>query len=159
MHVQSCCFAHKTIVFWRCLFRLRRYLSSLNLLSMAVSGAPLSSQAARKIIKLLPPQSHCSFSALARLYYLGRPTKTAMLRRLKLPNNAQLTERCVLHKALLQVIWWATSNNIHWPLHGPMSMHSQRNEPCSFTHFSLAEQLFKLEDPHSSTSKQHAKTC
>ena len=32
--------------------------------------------------KLLPPQSPRGFSALARLYYLVRPTKTAMLRRL-----------------------------------------------------------------------------
>ena len=32
--------------------------------------------------KLLPPQSSPGFSALARLYYLARPTKTAMLRRL-----------------------------------------------------------------------------
>ena len=32
--------------------------------------------------KLLPPKSPRSFSALARLYYLARPTKTAMLRRL-----------------------------------------------------------------------------
>ena len=32
--------------------------------------------------KLLPPQSPRDFSALARLYYLARPTKTAMLRRL-----------------------------------------------------------------------------
>ena len=40
--------------------------------SMAVlSGAPLS-----------PGQSLCGFSALARLYYFARPTKTAMLRRL-----------------------------------------------------------------------------
>ena len=31
--------------------------------------------------KLLPPQSPRGFSALARLYYLARPTKTAMLRR------------------------------------------------------------------------------
>ena len=39
---------------------------------------------ARKIsfFKLLPPQSPRGFSALARLYYLARPTKTAMLRRL-----------------------------------------------------------------------------
>ena len=37
-----------------------------------------SGQAAR----LLPPQSPRGFSALARLYYLARPTKTAMLRRL-----------------------------------------------------------------------------
>ena len=149
----------KTIVFWRCRFRLRRCLTSLSLRSMAVSVARLSGEAARKISKSLPPQSPCSFSALARLYYLARPTKTAMLRRLKLPNNAQWTERCMLHKALLQVIWLATSSNIHWPLHGPISMHSQWNEPCSFTHFSLAEQLFKLENSHSSTSKQHAKTC
>ena len=40
-----------------------------------------SGVAARKI-KLLPPQSPRGFSALARLYYLARPTKTAMLRRL-----------------------------------------------------------------------------
>ena len=32
--------------------------------------------------KLLPLQSPRGFSALARLYYLVRPTKTAMLRRL-----------------------------------------------------------------------------
>ena len=32
--------------------------------------------------KLLPPQSPRGLSALARLYYLARPTKTAMLRRL-----------------------------------------------------------------------------
>ena len=32
--------------------------------------------------KFLPPQSPRGFSALARLYYLARPTKTAMLRRL-----------------------------------------------------------------------------
>ena len=31
---------------------------------------------------MLPPQSPRGFSALARLYYLARPTKTAMLRRL-----------------------------------------------------------------------------
>jgi len=34
--------------------------------------------------KLLPPQSPRGFSALARLYYLARPSKTAMLRRLRL---------------------------------------------------------------------------
>ena len=36
------------------------------------------------LLKLLPPQSPGRFSALARLYYLARPTKTAMLRRLPL---------------------------------------------------------------------------
>ena len=45
-----------------------------------------SGEAARKI-KLLPPQSPRGFSALARLYYLARPTKTAMLRRLWLSNK------------------------------------------------------------------------
>ena len=34
------------------------------------------------VFKLLQPQSPRGFSALARLYYLARPTKTAMLRRL-----------------------------------------------------------------------------
>ena len=41
-----------------------------------------SSEAAKKNKKPLPPQSPRGFSALARLYYLARPTKTAMLRRL-----------------------------------------------------------------------------
>ena len=41
--------------------------------------ARTSGEAARK---LLPPKSPRGFSALARLYYLERPTKTAMLRRL-----------------------------------------------------------------------------
>ena len=36
----------------------------------------------RRFFKLLPPQSPRGFSVLARLYYLARPTKTAMLRRL-----------------------------------------------------------------------------
>ena len=36
----------------------------------------------RRFFKLLPPQSSHGFSALARLYYLARPNKTAMLRRL-----------------------------------------------------------------------------
>ena len=40
-------------------------------------------RAAKPREKLLPPQSPRGFSALARLYYLARPTKTAMLRRLK----------------------------------------------------------------------------
>ena len=34
------------------------------------------------MLLVLPPQSPRGFSALARLYYLARPTKTAMLRRL-----------------------------------------------------------------------------
>ena len=46
-----------------------------------------SGEAARKIFKWLLPQSPCGFSALARLYYLARPTKTAMLRRLALTFN------------------------------------------------------------------------
>ena len=36
----------------------------------------------RRFFKLLPPQSPRGFSALAGLYYLARPTKTAMRRRL-----------------------------------------------------------------------------
>ena len=35
-----------------------------------------------RFFKLLPPQSPAGFSALAHLYYLARPTKTAILRRL-----------------------------------------------------------------------------
>ena len=38
-------------------------------------------------IRALPPQSPRGFSALARLYYLARPTKTAMLRRLPTVNE------------------------------------------------------------------------
>ena len=38
-------------------------------------------RAAKPREKLLPPQSPRRFSALARLYYLARPTKTAMLPR------------------------------------------------------------------------------
>ena len=38
--------------------------------------------------KLLPPQSPRGFSALARLYYLALPTKTAMLRRLPTYSHA-----------------------------------------------------------------------
>ena len=37
----------------------------------------------RCVKKLLPPQSPRGFSALARLYYLARPTKIAMLRKLE----------------------------------------------------------------------------
>ena len=44
----------------------------------------------RRSLKLLPPQSPRGFSALARLYYLARPTKTAMLRRLE---NSRLTNQ------------------------------------------------------------------
>ena len=40
-------------------------------------------------IKLLPPQSPRGFSVLARLYYLARPTKTAMVRRLHLYKSAR----------------------------------------------------------------------
>ena len=42
-----------------------------------------SGEAARKI-KLLQPQTPRGFSALALLYYLARPTITAMLRRLSI---------------------------------------------------------------------------
>ena len=53
-------------------------LRSMAVLSSA-RRARTSGEAARK---LLPPKSPRGFSALARLYYLARPTKTAMLRRL-----------------------------------------------------------------------------
>ena len=49
--------------------------------NLRAKHARTSGEAARKI-KLLPPQSPRGFSALARLYYLARPTKTAMQRRL-----------------------------------------------------------------------------
>ena len=51
-----------------------------------------SGEAVRKIkTKLLPPQSPRGFSALARLYYLARPTKTAMLPRLY--QNSQYNDK------------------------------------------------------------------
>ena len=49
--------------------------------NLRAEHARTSGEAARNK-KLLPPQSPRGFSALARLYYLARPTKTAMLRRL-----------------------------------------------------------------------------
>ena len=55
--------------------------STLSLRSMAV----LSSRAQERRSREIRPQSPRGFSALARLYYLARPTKTAMLRRLKYP--------------------------------------------------------------------------
>ena len=51
---------------------------SISLRSMAV----LSSRAQERRSREIRPQSPRGFSALARLYYLARPTKTAMLRRL-----------------------------------------------------------------------------
>ena len=68
--------------------------STLSLRSMAVLSSRAQERRSREIRarsareraeKLLPPQSLRGFSALARLYYLARPTKTAMLRRLKYP--------------------------------------------------------------------------
>ena len=66
---------------------MRNYVER-SLRSMAVlSSWRMSGEAAKfarkiKFFKLLPPQSPRGFSALARLYYLMRLTRTAMLRRL-----------------------------------------------------------------------------
>ena len=82
---------------------------SRSLLSMAVlSGARLSGEAAKTRAKrartsgkpretLLLPQSPRGLSALARLYYLARPTKTAVLRRLAVTkiSRAVLGQFCV----------------------------------------------------------------
>ena len=63
--------------------------STLSLRSMAVLSSRAQERRSREIRersarerpeKLLPPQSLRGFSTLARLYYLARPTKTAMLR-------------------------------------------------------------------------------
>ena len=60
----------------------------VSLRSMAVLSSRAQERRSREIRarsrekKLLPPQSPRGFSALARLYYLARPAKTAMLRRL-----------------------------------------------------------------------------
>ena len=54
--------------FFHTVFAMNKYLVSVSLRNMAVL--------------LLPPQSPRGLSALARLYYFVRPTKTAMPRRL-----------------------------------------------------------------------------
>ena len=54
---------------------------TVSLRTMAVLSSRAHEQRSREI-RALPPQSPRGFSALARLYYLARPTKTAMLRRL-----------------------------------------------------------------------------
>ena len=56
-----------------------------SLRSMAVLSSRAQEWCSREKnnFKLLPPQSPRGFFALARLYYLARPTKTAMLRRLR----------------------------------------------------------------------------
>ena len=68
--------------------------STLSLRSMAVLSSRAQERRSREIRarsareraeKMLPPQSLRGFSTVARLYYLARPTKTAMLRRLKYP--------------------------------------------------------------------------
>ena len=68
--------------------------STLSLRSMAVLSSRAQERRSREIRarsareraeKMLPPQSLRGFSTVARLYYLVRPTKTAMLRRLKYP--------------------------------------------------------------------------
>ena len=62
-----------------------RVLGKCSLRSMAVLSSRAQERRSREKNKnqLLPPQSPRGFSALARLYYLARPTKTAMLRRLR----------------------------------------------------------------------------
>ena len=56
-----------------------RFIATFNLLCR---GDLARNHQAYRFFKLLPPQSPRGFSALARLYYLERPAKTAMLRRL-----------------------------------------------------------------------------
>ena len=51
--------------------------------------APENERPSREKNKLLSLQPPRGFSALARLYYLVRPTKTAMLRRLSAVGNPQ----------------------------------------------------------------------
>ena len=57
----------------------------------------------RRFFKLLPPQSPRGFSALAHLYYLARPTKTAMLRRL--PHLKIYAKKLQLGSKMLKEIW------------------------------------------------------
>ena len=93
--------------------------------------AVLSSRAQerRSHEKLLPLQSPRAFSALARLYYLVRPTKTAMLRRLIIymkiefssqrremllfltTNMAAVTSRATPSVTFLDAIWHFAQTN------------------------------------------------
>ena len=66
----------------------------------------------RRFFKLLPPQSPRSFSALARLYYLVRPTKTAVLRRLD----------CFNKKTISQLISQSLSGSLQTPVTTPGSL-------------------------------------
>ena len=70
--------------------------------SMAVLSSRAHERRSREKNKLLPPQSPRSFSALARLYYLARPTKTAMLRGLPCDNSCQ--SRTSLMSIYLQLV-------------------------------------------------------
>ena len=68
--------------------------------------ARTSGEVARKIkTKLVPPQSPRSFSALAHLYYLARPTKTAMLRRLQHCWTTGIILRAVLISPILETLY------------------------------------------------------
>ena len=74
--------------------------------SMAVlSGALLS-----------PPQSLCGFSALARLYYFARPTKTAMLRRLASYEFLKLTSTSKLLLKLNCIFYNGRFTELDWNL-------------------------------------------
>ena len=73
------------IVSWQLKINFKLYSSfQPSLRSMAVLSSRAQERRGREIRarSWLPPQSPRGFSALARLYYLARPTKTAMLRRL-----------------------------------------------------------------------------
>ena len=59
------------------------HMKTISLRSMAVLSSRAHDRRSREKNKLLPPQSPRGFFAFARLYYLARPTKTAMLRRLE----------------------------------------------------------------------------
>ena len=94
-----------------------RFIATFNLLCR---GDLARNHQAYRFFKLLPPQSPRGFSALARLYYLVRPTKTAMPRRLlNGPQaaqthhmNADVTlacERCCVTNGYLQRLVWDRS--------------------------------------------------
>ena len=91
--------------------------ASLRSMAVLVGRARTSGEAARKMkTKLLPPQSPLGFSALARLCYLARPTKTAMLRRLE---SCCVRERYWLVPSLIfflkRLRTCLASSPRHWP--------------------------------------------
>ena len=124
-----------------------------SLRSMAVLSIRAQERRSREKNKeLLPPQSPRGLSALARLYYLARPTKTAMLRRLSSlllvvhinlvkMHNCECSALLVLRR---KVEFWQPQRDCpvvllvtfcHWP---------RVSEVCSIKHDELPRHQFDI---------------